>query len=206
MDFSCEDNTVRLTATDEDGNRAELVRDISYEEPRDPSMAREQVEKHLSSTGNTPFTVRRLTLSQRVGFIPVSFLNGIKRTVLEDLVKIRSEKYPRETSAFVPNNAPYPEKRLDYHANAFNEQTRRFYQRHGVEVVEPAFESLPDVCGREVMRTKYCLLHELGACLKSRHSSRRLREPLHISDAHHTYLLKFDCDSCKMSLVFLGRK
>jgi collagenase-like PrtC family protease len=206
MDFSCDGNAVRLTAADEDGNRVESVRDISYEEPRDPAMAREQVEKHLSSTGNTPFRVRRLTLSPRIGFFPVSFLNGIKRTVLEDLVWIRSKRYPRETPAFVPNNAPYPEKRLDYHANAFNEHTRRFYQRHGAEVVEPAFEFLPDARGREVMRTKYCLLHELDACLQSRQSSRRLKEPLQISDEQHTYLLEFDCDACKMSLVFLGRK
>ena len=60
MDFRHEGDTVHLAATDEDGNRAELILNMPYEEPRDPSMAREQVEKHLSSTGNTPFKVIKI--------------------------------------------------------------------------------------------------------------------------------------------------
>jgi hypothetical protein len=196
----------RSVATDEDGNRAEWMENIPYEEPRDPAMAREQVEKHLSSTGNTPFITKRITLSRRIGFLPVSFLNRFKRQVLEDLVKIRNEKYPRETATHVLNKAPYPEKRLDYHANVLNEQARRFYQRHGAEVVERAFESLSESIGKEVMQTKHCLLYEQDACLKSKKTGRRLKQPLRISDANHVYLLKFDCEACRMSVIFLGRK
>jgi putative protease len=104
-----------------------------------------------------------------------------------------------------PNSVPYPEKQLDYRANVFNEQARLFYKRHGAEVMEPAFEALSENIGREVMRTKYCLLYELDACLKSDRSRRRLKQPLQISDAHHAYLLKFHCESCQMSLMLLGK-
>ena len=96
-------------------------------------MAREQVEKHLSSTGNTPFKATKVHLSRRIGFYPVSFLNRIKRKVLEDLAKIRSEKYPRKTAVFAPNSVPYPERKLDFRANVFNEHARRFYERHGAD-------------------------------------------------------------------------
>ena len=206
MNFARSGDTIRLAAEDEDGNRTESILDMPYVEPRDPAMAREQIDKHLSGTGNTPFKVTKITISDSIGFSTIRFLNSIKRDVLEKLEKVRFEKYPRKTAVFVPNNVPYPEKTLDYRANVFNELARRFYARHGAEVVEPAFEILPEKAGREVMRTKHCLLYELDACVKSGRSRRKLQEPLRISDEHHAYLLRFDCEACRMSVILLGKK
>jgi 23S rRNA 5-hydroxycytidine C2501 synthase len=204
MDFQHYDNRVSLAATDEDGNRAELTCTMPYEEPRDPLTAGEQVQKHISSTGNTPFKATQMRLSGRIGFYPASFLNRIKRQVLQDLTKTRSEKYPCKPAVFTPNRVPYPEKKLDFRANVFNDYARRFYERHGVDILETAFESLPEITGREVMQTKYCLLYEMDACLKSMPAHCRLKEPLRIRDAHHAYLLRFDCKECRMSVIFLG--
>jgi 23S rRNA 5-hydroxycytidine C2501 synthase len=203
MDFIHDGDAVRLTARDEDGNNAELIFDMPYEKPKDPLMAREHIEKHIASTGNTPFKATKIHIYHRVGFYPISFLNSIKRDVLAELERIRFENYPREKMVFLPNNIPYPEKQLDFQANVFNKHARRFYQRHGAEVVESAFEILSETTGREVMKAKYCLRYELDACLKSGSSRRLLKEPLRISDAHHSYLLKFDCEACRMSLIFL---
>ena len=111
-------------------------------------MAREQIEKHLSSTGNTPFKATKINISGRIGFLSISFLNSIKRNVLAELARIRIEKYPRETAALIPNSIPYPEKQLDYRANVLNEQARHFYKRHGAEVLEPAFEILSEKTGK----------------------------------------------------------
>ncbi len=206
MGFKHDGNTVRLIARDEDGNGAELILDVPFEEPRDPLAAREQVQKHILRTGNTPFKVVKANLSRRVGFLPISFLNDIRRQVLEKLVKARIEKYPSETTVFTPNSVPYPQKWLDFHANVMNEHARLFYKRHGAEVLEPAFEVLSEITGREVMRTRYCIRYELDACLKCGRSSRQLKEPLRITDRRHAYLLKFDCEACRMSLIFCGRK
>jgi 23S rRNA 5-hydroxycytidine C2501 synthase len=206
MDFRHEGDTVHLAARDKDGNRAELILNNPYEEPRDPSMVREQVEKHLSSTGNTPFKVTKIDISRRIGFFSISFLNSIKRNVLAELERIRFEGYPRETAVFIPNSIPYPEKQLDYRANALNEHARSFYKRHGAEICEPAFETLSEKTGKEVMRTRYCLRYELDACDRLGPSRCQLKEPLRISDDHHAYLLKFDCEACRMTLIFLGRK
>jgi putative protease len=206
MDFSHDGDAVRLAARDEDGSSAELRLDMPYVEPKDPARAREQVEKHFSSTGNTPFKVTKMVISPRVGFLPISFLNSIRRKALAELEKIRLEHYPREAAALVSNGISYPEKQLDYHANVLNEHARRFYKRHGAEVLESAYEILPERTGKEVMRTRYCLLYELDACPKSGRSHRKLKEPLRIFDGHHSYLLKFDCEGCTMSLIFKGRK
>jgi putative protease len=206
MDFKHHGDTVHLIARDEDGNYAEIIVDMPYEEPRDLSMARAQIEKQISSTGATPYQIIKIEIYGRIGFFPISFLNSIKRNVLAELTRIRLEQYPRETVTLKPNNIPHPDKQLDYRANVFNERARSFYKRHGAEVVEPAFERLSQITGKEVMRTKYCLLHELDACLKSRRTGRPLKEPLRISDGRHQYLLKFDCDACRMSVIFLSKE
>jgi 23S rRNA 5-hydroxycytidine C2501 synthase len=206
MAFKHHGDTVHLIARDEDENYAELIVDMPYEEPRNLSMARAQIEKQISSTGATPYQVIKIEISGRIGFFPISFLNSIKRNILAELTRIRLEQFPRETVTLKPNNIPYPDKQLDYRANVFNEHARSFYKRHGAEVVESAFESLSQITGKEVMRTKYCLLHELDACLKSGRLHRPLKESLQISDGRHRYLLKFDCDACQMSLIFLGKE
>jgi 23S rRNA 5-hydroxycytidine C2501 synthase len=199
-------NAVHLEATDEDGNKAAAVFDIPYEKPRNPSMAAEQVGRHLSSAGNTLFTVSNVDLSGPIGFLAISFLNRIRREVLEALANTRTERFPRQTAVFIQNDVPYPQKRLDFRANVFNQKARKFYERHGAVVMEPAFETISEATGREVMRTRYCLRYELDACLKADGPHRRLEEPLRISDGRHTYLLKFDCNACRMSLIFLGEK
>jgi putative protease len=204
MHFNQDKDSVRLAAIDEDGNKDEVFAAAIYEEPRDSAKAREQIKKQISSTGATPFRVSDVKIAGRIGFFPLSFLNGMKREVLAKLTDIRSENYRRESIDFAPNNIPYPDKKLDYHANVFNEKARGFYKRHGAEVVETAFESLSDPAGKEVMRTRYCLRYELDDCLKSGRS--KLKEPLYISDGRRQYLLKFDCKACRMSVIFVGKK
>ena len=176
-----------------------------FESPRDPSRAREQIETHLSSTGNTPYQIARLTIRpQQPGYISISILNSIRRDVLETLTRIRLEKYPRQTIQLKPNNIPYPARTLDYHANVMNEYAWRFYARHGTEISEEAFETLSDTVGKTVMTTRYCIRHQLDLCPRYNKPSHPLREPLRISDSHHTYRLEFDCRQCRMLVILEG--
>ena len=205
MDFVQEDTFIRLTARDEDGIQAEATREVSFEFPRDPSRAREQIETHLSSTGNTPYRVARLTIRpQQPGYIAISILNGIRRDALEKLTRIRLERYPRQTIQFIPNNIPYPAKRLDYHANVLNDYARRFYARQGAETAEPAFEALSGTVGKTVMTTRYCIRRQLDLCPRYSKSSQSSGQPLRISDNHHTYRLEFDCQQCRMLVILEG--
>jgi collagenase-like PrtC family protease len=207
MDFMQDDEQILLTARDEDGNMADKSVEIPYEAPRDPSRAREQVEKQLSAIGNTPYKLTGLNInSGLLGFIPVSTLNRVKREVLEKLTAVRLEKYPRETIQLRPNNVPYPVKQVDFRANVLNSHAGCFYRRHGAEVTEPAFETLSDHFGKKVMTTRYCIRHQLDACLKSGRSGHPIKGPLRITDGHYSYLLEFDCLKCRMSVILEGRE
>jgi 23S rRNA 5-hydroxycytidine C2501 synthase len=205
MDFIQEDKLIRLAATDEDGNQVETILENMYMLPQNPSRAREQIETQLCKTGNSPYHVRRLTIHPpQPGFLPVSSLNGMRRDVLEKLTKIRLEKYPRQNIPLVPNNAPYPGKRLDFRANVLNEHARQFYIRHGVQDIEPAFETLSDTTGKTVMTTRYCIRHQLDLCPKYNKATNFPKEPLRIRDTHHTYRIEFDCKNCRMFVLFEG--
>ncbi|MGV8059155.1 MAG: U32 family peptidase [Smithellaceae bacterium] len=202
MDFRQEDTLIRLVVRDEDGNEAQAFKNVLFEPSRDSSRAKDQIEKQLTSTGNTPYKTVNLTIQPREpGFLPVSILNGIRRDVLETLTKIRGETYPRQAIQFTPNDARHPEKKLDFRANVFNALARRFYERHGAAITEPAFETLSDTTGKTVMTSRYCIRHQLDLCPQIQCLSRPVREPLRIRDAHHTYRLEFDCRQCRMFLI-----
>lgn len=206
MDFTQEDAFIRLTVKDEDGNQAETVREVSFDPPMNPSRALEQIEIHLTSTGNSPYRVAELIINpQQPGFLPVSTLNGIRRDVLEALTRVRLEKYPRQTIRLTPNNALYPERKLDFRANVLNKQARRFYERHGVESIEPAFEILSDKTGKTVMTTRYCIRHQLDLCPRQKQAGHPTKEPLRISDRYHSYRLEFDCKQCQMFVILEGK-
>ncbi len=205
MDFRQEETFIRLAVRDIDGNEAETVKEVLFETPRNPSRARSQIDKHLSSTGNTPYQVTKVTIQpETTGFLTASLLNGLRRDVLEALTGIRREAYHRQSITFTPNDAPYPEKNLDFHANVFNDLARRFYERHGAVVTEPAFEALSDTTGKAVMTTRYCIRHQLDLCPKLQHPAHPIKEPLRLRDAHHTYRLEFDCRQCRMFLILEG--
>jgi putative protease len=200
MDFAHDGDAVRLAVRDEDGHEAAAEAPLPFEPPLDPAKSLEQVRTRLAATGNTPFVATEIRVAGPVGFYPLSFLNRLKRDALEALARVRAETCPRAEAPLVPNDAPFPEPRLDYHANVLNRHARRFYERHGAEVVEGAFETLADPVGREVMRSRYCLLRELDACPRCG-GARLLEEPLRIRDGGHTYLLRFDCEACRMSVI-----
>lgn len=206
MNFTQEKDRICLVAVDEDGNRAEKWMDVPYEQAKDSSKVFEQIKKQLSRTGDTIYHVTDINVSPaEPGFIVISTLNNLRRECLNELTKIRLEKYPFKKSVFVPNDIPYPIKQLDYHANVLNKKARQFYARHGTEVLEPAFETSLKILGRQVMTSKYCIRRELNACLKSENPQLQLKGPLHIRDERYIYQLEFDCRNCRMSVVFEGK-
>ena len=117
------------------------------------------------------------------------------------LTRVRHEAYLREDRPFRPNDVAYPEKKLDFHANVFNDLARKFYERHGAVVTEPAFEALPDITGKTLMTTRYCIRYQLDLCPKLQHPGQPVQEPLRLKDAHHTYRLDFDCKQCRMFVI-----
>lgn len=90
---------------------------------------------------------------------------------------------------------------LDYRGNVLNRQAEAFYRRHGVTKIEPAAESGLDMDGRVVMRTRYCVQHQLG--LRDGAGTRAgVRQPLFLVDADgRRFQLRFECAACEMEVI-----
>ena len=201
MRFEQDDNTLRLFATDEDGLQTNASVTFPFEASHDRDRSIRHLEKQLSGTGNTPYRVQKIDIvPDAPGFIPAGMLNALRRTVLDQLTRIRQESDLRQTIPFVPNTVAYPEKTLDYRANVANRHARAFYERHGASVIEPAFEHLTDSIGKTVMTTRHCIRYQLDCCPNSKTAS-VISAPWKLKDAHHTYRLDFDCDRCMMSVI-----
>jgi 23S rRNA 5-hydroxycytidine C2501 synthase len=206
MTFQQTDTEICLIVTDEDGHTVSSRLNAPYEEARQPEKIRDQIRTQLSSTGNTPFAVTAISLEiPAPGFLPLSLLNSLRRGALDQLTQIRQRDYTVKKRPTIAGHLPvYPEKNLDYRANVFNRFAKAFYEHHGAQVVEDAFETGINPSGKHLMTTRYCLRRELGACLKNPKHRLKLHPPLTMSDGKRTYTLHFDCEHCRMHVVLEG--
>ena len=203
MTFQQTETHIRLTVTDEDGCTVNAHLPAAYEEARQPEKMKDQIRSQLTSTGNTPFAVTAVVMEIPVpGFLPLSLLNSLRRDALDQLAQLRLRQYAVKSRPTITGPLPmYPEKILDYRANVFNRFAKAFYEHHGAEVAEDAFETGTKPSGKNLMTTRYCLRRELGACLKNPDHRLKLTPPLTLSDGKRTYTLRFDCEHCRMHVV-----
>jgi collagenase-like PrtC family protease len=198
-----------LSAADRDGNMAVETLAVEKVQAENPEKALANARKQMGKTGGTAFVCETVDVAwTKSHFVPLSALNALRRRTLERLSAVREENRPRLRKTISRNSVPYPEETLTYLGNVLNEHAAAFYRRHGVTQIEPAAESGLDMRGRVVMRTKYCIKHELGLCPKrgkapSADGAPSLKEPLHLVDeGGHRYELRFDCGACEMDVVF----
>ncbi len=87
---------------------------------------------------------------------------------------------------------------LDYSYNIANRLSREVYMAHGAKSADPAYE-LSHTVSAELMRTKYCVRHELGLCPKQ--GKVQKSEPLFLRNNGQVFVLKFDCGRCEMTVT-----
>jgi len=192
-----------LYVRDEDGNMAAGMLAMEKAPARKPEKAEAAARKQLGKTGATPFACTGVELAwDRPYFLPVAALNALRRETLDRLSAARAANRPVMRGEIVRNQAPYPETTLTYRGNALNQQAVAFYRRHGVEEVAPAAESGLMMAGRVVMRTRYCIKHQIGLCDGTPQAGGPA-EPLYLIDEDgHRYRLRFDCGDCEMEVIF----
>jgi len=140
-------------------------------------------------------------------FVPVSLLNRLRRDALEALEAARAlafARLPRRAAISPP--VPYPESSLSYLANVFNAQSRAFYTRHGVQLIEPAFEAMQESGEVSLMITKHCVRFSLSLCPKQAKGVTGVQgtvkaEPLQLVNGKEKLTLRFDCKACEMHVV-----
>ncbi len=194
-----------LSATDEDGNQAEVT--IAEALPAEKKeAARQTLQTQLTRLGNTIFDCSDLQLqTQGAWFLPVSRLNAAKRELVERLLHVREANRPRPTGGVKRNDVRYPQADLTFLGNVLNAKARAFYRRHRVETIEPAAESGIDMSGKVVMTTKYCLRKELGQC--PGRGSGTVAEPMILEDQEgRRYPVRFRCRDCGMDILLDGDK
>jgi len=196
-----------VDAGSEDGRRVQLEYELGGEEAdnigRMLSMTKAQIEKTSS--------IYRFTLKNfdydKMPYMSSSFLNSVRRDVAERLDGTRIKAIPLATA----KEGPIPEDVLpetSYKANISNKLSKEFYSASGAREIEQAFE-LSHNPKAELMRTKYCVRHELGICPKHSFEQRSpllpkgyiAAGPLFLLNNGRRFRLTFDCPSCEMVLT-----
>ena len=190
-----------LCMEDETGARIMLAEPFAKELARREQQ--DNIRTQLSKLGNTPFEASEVVVGLSENwFVPSSLLADMRRRGVEKLLEVRRARYPRETVKRVrlSEPKPFPERSLTYLGNVANGKARSFYQDHGVEQVDPAFELSPrkDV---PLMFTKHCLRYSMGWCPTYQKNKSPYKEPYYLLYKDTCLRLQFDCKHCQM-LVF----
>jgi 23S rRNA 5-hydroxycytidine C2501 synthase len=196
-------NGFTLEVEDDDGTRASFSLTAEKKAAEKIDLAHETVQRQLSKMGGTIFHCAGITVNFTTPyFIPIAVLNQLRRGVIDELLRIRSQNRLVPHKPFLQSDAPYPEKILRFTGNVLNKKARDFYQRHGVAGIEPAAESGLDLHGRMVMTTRYCVKQELGLC-GTKLEGQKSSEPLYLLDEDGRKItLEFDCQRCGMNIYF----
>ena len=186
---------IHAEALTEDGRTASVEAPAPFDPARDEGKMLETVRMQLSKrSGIYAFTVSAVEVDGQVPFMPVSFLNGIRRDLAAALDGQPVRMLPLRRGAVRPDPAPAG---LTYKDNLANSVAREIYRERGTTEMEAAYE-LTHREGVEYMRTKYCLRHELGLCPKQCPGTRP--DPLFLLNNGRRLRLEFDCGACEMTI------
>lgn len=197
-----------LRLTDEDGHVGEASAAFAKEPARDGDKALAALREHLARFGNTIFAPLDLQLELRQPwFVPPSLVNTLRRDAVAALEAARAAGYerPRRGEAVEPPVA-YPEDTLSYLANVYNQKAHDFYAKHGVQVIEAAYESHEELGEVSLMITKHCVRWTMSLCPKQAKGVVGVKgtikaEPLHLVNGSEKLTLRFDCKPCEMHVV-----
>jgi putative protease len=197
-----------LTLTDEDGNTATASAAMPHTPAKDPAANASLLEQHIGKLGATTFVATHVDLTRCSGlFVPASSLNALRRDAVEQLETVRAlalRRLPRAAAVEPP--VPYPEDTLSYLANVHNRAARAFYARHGVKVIDAAFEANQELGEVSLMITKHCVRFSLSLCPKQAKGVTGVQgqvkaEPLQLINGKEKLTLRFDCKPCEMHVV-----
>ncbi|HPU79710.1 DUF3656 domain-containing protein, partial [Accumulibacter sp.] len=190
-----------LVMTDDQGVSAVSTIDHSQQPARNAEQARTSMRDCLGRLGESIYFAERIAIDLAGDwFLPAATLNQLRRDTLAALDAARRAAYrrpPRRPPIEPP--VPYPEQSLDYLAGVLNTSARAFYARHGVGVIEPAYE-----CGQvkgevSLMITKHCLRYTFDLCPKLGTGIRP--EPMILINGKEKLTLRFDCKACEMHVI-----
>jgi len=190
-----------LTLTDEDGVTVTVALPHAKEIAQNAERALNTIKDSLGQFGNTMFVAApvELALSQP-WFLPVGALKSLRREAAAQLEAARVTSHPRPPRAAPATEpVPYPQDELTYLGNVFNAHARAFYEKHGVKLIEEAYEAGQEKGMVSLMITRHCLRYSFNLCPKE---VKHLKpDPMTLINGSEKLILKFDCKACEMHVV-----
>ena len=206
--FSESANGFTLTLTDSDGITATAELAVEHQPAQDPASAQAQIRRQIDRFGDSDFELAQFEISwQQAWFVPPSRLNALRRDATEELQRRRLAAYPRpQRRPAMATTTPYPEARLSYLGNVYNQLAHNFYIRHGVRDIEPAFEAHSETGDVPLMITRHCLRYSFSLCPRQAKGVLGVQgqvraEPMALVEGKHVFRLEFDCRACEMHVI-----
>lgn len=194
--------------------------EFPFTKAENPQRAMDSLAAGLGKSAGD-FSFRVGSIEGKISFYPQSVINQARRDIAQKLASYFKEQYTiarKESFGNFKRKALFkPETSgnviCDYRANIANHLAREVYQELGCQDIETAFElscmndNAPG--DAELMRCKYCLRYELGACLQGKNSGAADKERLHLyphaklflENEGRLFTLHFDCANCEMVIM-----
>ncbi|AUZ46322.1 peptidase U32 family protein [Pseudomonas orientalis] len=195
-----------VTATSEEGISASVALPGPFGVANKPEQALDTLRDLLGQLGTTEYHATRIELdAPQAFFIPNSQLKALRREVIEALTAARVAAHPRGGRKAETTPPPvYPDAHLSFLANVYNQKARDFYHRHGVKLIDAAFEAHEETGEVPVMITKHCLRFSFNLCPKQAKGVTGVKTkvaPMQLIHGDEVLTLKFDCKPCEMHVV-----
>ncbi|MEY4592270.1 MAG: hypothetical protein RIR18_1165 [Pseudomonadota bacterium] len=211
-------NQITLSIHDREGNigRANIEHPLTSANDTNEAAA-QKLRQGLAKLGNTQFVaingVADIELLLEVPwFIPPSVLNALRREAVENLAQARLKNWPQpQRKPAIAPPVPCPETSLAYLANIYNSSAKQFYEQHGVQLIDLAYEAHQESGEVSLMITKHCLRYSFNLCPKQAKGIQGVMgqvraDPMTLINGKDKLTLRFDCRACEMHVLGKIRK
>ena len=190
-----------VIAKSEDGRTVTATYEAGNQKANDPRRMASIITDQLGKkSGHYDFHVSHLDGCCGLPFMSTAFLNSIRRDLADKLDTMpcgKKDLLLRDAMTVDKDRHVLPQKKTSYKNNISNRLSEAVYLSCGAESAEPAYE-ISHIAGAELMRTRYCVRHELGMCPK--HHECRNGGPLYLLNNGQKFVLNFDCRNCEMTV------
>ena len=197
IQLQASNNQLYIFMTDADGVSTSITVEYFGDKANNPDKMLDTWRTQFSKLGGTIFETHNVDLSAlgEPFFIPVSQITEWRRQLVEFHEANRAKAYKRSLIEIQPTTHQYVTTDLDYRANIYNSQAKAFYEQHGCNIKQMAFEQQHQP-NAELMRTKHCIRYALGLCKKE--NPKTTIKELFIQNGNDRFRLEFDCRNCEM--------
>ena len=188
--------SVEAEAVTEDGRQVSVVLEAGDQVASNRERMAEMFLSQIGKTaGHYRFRIASIPSEGDMPFMIASALNGIRRSLAEELDKMPCNKKEILRREMYEKKGVCPQKNLSYKYNVANRLSESVYRAAGASVIDQAYERGHQPSA-ELMRTRYCIRYELGIC--PRYHKAKDSGPLFLLNNGQRFALHFDCRNCEM--------